>query len=142
MAHNTLQIGARLLGGAGARAPTFGIKVNVLTPNEAARLGQVISTMRQTASITPGKNSAPYAFVNVSGTQRDADAVWPRLQMEGFTLSPKQWDNDDEKVDFSHALVRPATVSASRHPVLPLAVVNEANYEVLYRMTHHLFSSR
>ena len=50
MAHNTLQIGARLHGGPGARAPTFGIKVNVLTPNEAARLGQVISTMRQTAS--------------------------------------------------------------------------------------------
>jgi hypothetical protein len=126
MAHNTLQIGARLLGGAGARAPTFGIKVNVLTPNEAARLGQVISTMRQTASITPGKNSAPYAFVNVSGTQRDADAVWSRLQMEGFALSPKQWDNDDEK-DFSHALARPATATASRHPVLPLAAVNEGN---------------
>jgi hypothetical protein len=86
MAHNTLQIGARLLGGAGARAPTFGIKVNVLTPIEA-----------------------------------DVDAVWSRLQM------PKQWDNGDEKVDFSHALARPATASASRHPVLTLAAVNEGN---------------
>ena len=81
MAHNTLQIGARLLGGAGARAPTFGIKVNVLTPIEA-----------------------------------DVDAVWSRLQM------PKQWDNGDEKVDFSHALARPATASASRHPVLTLSL--------------------
>ncbi len=74
---DTLKIGTRLLVGAGMH--TFGIKVNDLTRIEAARLGQVISTMRQTTSITPGKSSAPYAFVNVSGTQRDVNAVWSRL---------------------------------------------------------------
>jgi hypothetical protein len=132
---NTLKIGTRLLVGAGM--PTFGIKVNDLTLIEAARLGQVISTMRQTASITPGKNSAPYAFVNVSGTQCDANAVWSRLQMEGFELSPKQWDNHDDKADFSLAPARPSTASASRQPSLPLTVVNKGNMAVYVVYDQH-----